>query len=251
MRDRIARSWRNWPTTRRRRFPSRRTRGLARWEKLPLDRRDLRETISSGRHLHLATAAEIVHQLHISRHALDLTTIMPAQRIDEPPVARKKLVRELDHAGVRPGLRPDLDQTREETVLALLRLCLSHQGQHGSRRAGNSHVTMDQKMSLDPLVTPLRHFTTKAQNGLHMLGLRQDHALHGLDDVVEAQDRPMMRIIGLERLGVRMVRIEDRENMGHGPLPLVRQFRDAADREHLYRLGLHQSTRSEIEMGQK
>jgi hypothetical protein len=48
-----------------------------------------------------------------------------------------------------------------------------------------------------------------------------------------------MRIIGPEGLRIGMIRVENRENMGHGPVTLVRQFRDAADREHLNGYALH------------
>ena len=99
--------------------------------------------------------------------------------------------------------------------------------------------------------SPFPHLVAEAQDGLHMLRCRQDHAGNRVDDVVKAQDRSVVALISFERLRIGMIRIEDRENVGHGPLARVRQFRDAADRQHLDGRRLHRFSRSKARMGRE
>ena len=83
------------------------------------------------------------------------------------------------------------------------------------------------------LLARLRHhLAAEAQQRFDMVRLR--HLLAGLriDRVVEAQLQLRVLAIGAEGFELRMTGIEDRQDMRDARRAVVRQFLNAADREH-------------------
>ena len=119
---------------------------------------------------------------------------MSADRGAKPAVAAEKLVSERDHPGVRPRLRPDLEQPIDDRVLGFPRMSLRQDHQHRRRRARYSGVAVDQE------VTHVARVAAERQDRVDVGLLRQHHAGARLDRVVKTQRSAKMRIEVLERL---------------------------------------------------
>ncbi len=95
-------------------------------------------------------------------------------------------------------------------------------------------------MAVVALVGVVAERAAEAKDRLDMAELRQHDVAAGLDRVVEAQDRAVMRVVGREGLGIRPLGVEDRQHMGDRPRAVGFELLEAADGEERDRGGLHQ-----------
>ena len=88
---------------------------------------------------------------------------------------------------------------------------------------------MHQKMVGRLRLLPRLEVRAELQDRLDMVGAGHHPVGRGDDDVMEAQRRAVMPFIGREGLDLGKLRVEQGEHMGNLPLPLRRQFLDAAN----------------------
>jgi hypothetical protein len=132
--------------------------------------------------------------------------IKPGERRVQPPAAAQKLVGEPDHARIRPGLRPQFQQTSKNSVFVFARVRLGQKTGHGGGRARYSDVAMHQKMAFGQL-RRIRQLAAEIQNRLNMLFARHHEAGRGLYGIVKAQHKPVRAIEGPQRLRLGIIRV--------------------------------------------
>jgi hypothetical protein len=169
-----------------------------------------------------------VGELGVSRELMPVEFSEPG---GEPAAASEQLVRKADHARVRPRLRPNPQQPFEQTTLVLVGVDLGEKGRHGGGRAGDSHVTMDQQVTVQTPCGVEGERAPEGQNGLDVADLRQRNVRPGLDGIMEVQDRPMVRFVGQEGLRIRPIRIENGQHVCHARPRVELQVLEAADRQ--------------------
>jgi hypothetical protein len=80
---------------------------------------------------------------------------------------------------------------------------------------------------------------TKGENRLHVAHLRHHEALEGLDHVVKAKNRAVVRLVGAKSLRIGAVGVDDRKDVRHRPRAVLRKLLKAANREKRNRDRLH------------
>lgn len=152
-------------------------------------------------------------------------------RSRELSAPRQGLVREPDHAEVRPSPRPDLEQPREDASGWLVRVDLSEQHRHRGGRARDAHVAVDEEMTFATVSRVLGERAPEAQDRVDVLALGQHDVGRGLDGIMEVQGRAVVGIVGPERLRLGPVRIEDGQDVRDRAGAVVVELLEAADRE--------------------
>ena len=86
-------------------------------------------------------------------------------------------------------------------------------------------------MAVDEQATCFGRVAAESQNSLDVPSLRQQNVWVRLDRIMKAEGRAKVRVVRLERVGVRPLRVEDRQNMGDPPALVADEFVKSANRE--------------------
>ena len=205
--------------------------------------------LRTSRHIDLTSAAAHPHVRTQFRPVSELHCIKPAQCRNEPPPSPEQVVGKADHATIWPSLRPKREKASEKCVLVLVGMHQREKRGRRSRRTRDAHVAMDEDMSIAAPAVCER--TPERQDCLDMLDLRKNKIWRGVDLIVEAQGRPIVRLIGSEYIRFRNVGIQDRQNVCDAAGAMAIEFVERAYRRVNCRGRRHNTRLTDLLASQK
>ena len=92
-------------------------------------------------------------------------------------------------------------------------------------------MAVDEEVSgLLPPLDSAAERASEVENRLDVAAFRQNHAGERLDYIVETQNGAMVGLVGLKRLRLGTIGVQNGQNMRHRADAVLRQFVKAADR---------------------